>query len=272
MLVMILEHENYRSYLKQVLSTRQNTNPSYSLRSMAKQLKMAPSLLSDVCTGKRHLSQLKALDVAKTLGMNDSERDYFCLLVQLDATEAPELKELLQRQLYRINSQKPVRDLSVDQFRAISEWYHLAILQLFAVDGIVINKQTVAKQFDLPVAECEQALERLQRLDLIEKNEDGNYRRLEHTIQVSSKTPSEALRKYHRQTMAKASEALDTQTNDERFVGSETFSFNPADFKKANAILENCFTQLIALSSQQKRKSQVYHAGIQFFRLTRKPS
>lgn len=47
---------DYRAFLNQKLKRRIEKNPAYSLRAMAKHLGLAPSMLSDVLSGKRNLS------------------------------------------------------------------------------------------------------------------------------------------------------------------------------------------------------------------------
>ena len=68
----------------------------------------------------------------------------------------------------------------------------------------------------------------------------------------------------------KAHSAIVEQTNKEKFIGSETFPMASEDLDEAKDIIENCFQQLLQLSTRSKNRNQIYHAGIQMFQLNKK--
>ena len=68
--------------------------------------------------------------------------------------------------------------------------------------------------------------------------------------------------------LAKAADALETQTSEERLVGSETLSFHPQDLPAVSAIIEDAMIKIIAKANARSRPTDVYHLGFQFFRLT----
>jgi uncharacterized protein (TIGR02147 family) len=88
-------------------------------------------------------------------------------------------------------------------------------------------------------------------------------------LQTASEIPNEALRKFHEQMLNKAVQALTTQTPKEKFIGSETFAFDEASLQKATDIIEECFSKIVYLASSQADKKNVYHLGIQMFRLNK---
>src|SRR5258708_36824233 len=123
----ILEHQNYRIYLKCVLVERADANPAYSLRALARNLTLAPSYLSAILSGKKNLSAERALETAAGLQLNETEREYFCLLVQIESTTDPALKDSLLKRVRQLNPNVGVYDLSLDHFKIISDWPHFAI-------------------------------------------------------------------------------------------------------------------------------------------------
>jgi uncharacterized protein (TIGR02147 family) len=132
----IYQHDSYRNYLRSVLADRIGSNPSYSLRALARALGLTPSQLSHVLQGEKNLSHERALQVATRLGLDARQTEYFGLLVQRESTKSIQLKEAALARMREINPASAAKDLSVDAFRAISDWYHAAILEIMSLQGI----------------------------------------------------------------------------------------------------------------------------------------
>jgi uncharacterized protein (TIGR02147 family) len=264
-----MEKSSYRDILKIELADRIALNPAYSLRAMAKQVKLSPSMLSALLTGKKYISAERAFSIAKALKFDKKKNEYFVTLVQLETVKSEELKNSLIEKLLVLAPQDKSRTLDLDVFRVISDWYHLSMLELTHVDDFSLNPATAAQALGISKMEAEVAIERLLRLELLEKDSKGRLGKAENLILATSPIPNQALRKYHEQMLKKASESLETQTPDQKFVGSETFAFDEKHLKKATEIIEECFTKIINLAGSKKNKKQVYHLGIQMFRLTK---
>jgi uncharacterized protein (TIGR02147 family) len=264
----IFEHSNYRTFLRANLVARIQRNSNYSLRAFAQQLGITSSYLSEILNEKKNLSSESALKISSRLGLKGDESEYFRLLVQLGSTRDPELKAVILARAKAINPNPVRHDLSVDYFKMIADWFHLPIRQLASIEGFDFNSKNIASRLGISRHEAEEAIERLVRLELIEKDASGRYRKTDNNMLVKSPVPNNGLRKFHRQMLNKAIEALETQTPAEKFIGSETLAFDPAQLKQAETILEECFSRLVELTEAGKSKSQVYHLGIQFFNLT----
>src|SRR5262245_23280894 len=127
---MVQEHQNYRSYLRAVLAERIAQNPAYSLRAFARDLKVHPSQLSAIFKGKKGISLKSALRVAQRLSLAAAATEYFYLLVQYESAPSEEMKDIVMGKLRGMSNGAPVKDLSVDRFKLIADWYHLPILEM----------------------------------------------------------------------------------------------------------------------------------------------
>lgn len=96
----------------------------------------------------------------------------------------------------------------------------------------------------------------------------GRYRKTIPRPRVESKTPNAALRAFHRQTLGKAIDSLETQGPNEKVIGSETFAIDCDLLPEFRALADHFFNEALALAQKSKNKNQVYHLGVQFFRLT----
>ncbi len=267
---MVFEHSDYRAFLKSTLSDRIAQNPAYSLRAMARHLEMSPALLSLIHRKKRNLPLGRALPVAQKLGLDSKETDYFCTLVQFDAAKSAGAKAALLDKMRTLNTKREIKEIEVDSFKVISDWYHFPILMMVDLRRFKFEPRNVARRLGISIIEAEVAIERLLRLGLLQRLENGKYARPAKHVGVKSEHGNEALRQFHRQMLQKAAESLETQTNDEKFVGSETFSIDVSQLPEANEIIEDCFQRLISLFNRGKTRTETYHFGMQLFRLTRR--
>lgn len=281
--VTLFEHTSYRSFLKAELASRVASNPRYSLRAFARGLGIPASHLSAIHHGRRNLSLDTAGKVARKLGLDGPAHEYFLILVQLEALRpdaGPELREALRARAKALKSDcalAQVRDLSLDAFRAISDWYHLPILE---ITGLVdprarrLDARWVAARLGIKAIEVEAATERLERLELLERAADGTYRKTYVHGLFQSAASHAPLRRFHQTLLQKAQIALEEQAPTDRYVGSQTFAMHPAQLAGAREVIEAFRRQLVAYfdgsgsADAQLPKEQVYFLGVQLFNLT----
>lgn len=265
----IFECDSYRTYFKRLLINKQKKNSKYSMRAFAQQLGVAPSMLTELFRGNRNLSAENALRLAERLKLSQSEAEYLQLLVQYESARSPELKATFLEKLKGLNPQGAIRDLSVDQFKMISIWYHLPILELCFVSNFKLTAESAAKGLGISKHEAELALSLLENLELIEKTPQEHYIRRDEELHFSSEAPNGALRKFHRQMLEKAMDSLEDQTPQEKVIGSRTFAFDSEALPEAKKLMNEYFAKLMALSDKCKKRTEVYHSGVQVFKITK---
>jgi uncharacterized protein (TIGR02147 family) len=262
--------ETSKEILKSELVHRITSNSAYSMRAMARQIKVSSSLLSDLLSGKKRLSSERAFEIAKLLKFSKKKSEYFSTLVQYESAKSEDLKVLLAEKLNALHEHPGPRALDLDIFKTISEWYHLPILELTHIKGFKLTSEAAAKSLGISKHEADLAISRLIRLKLLERTSDERIVKTDNRILASSSLPNLALRKFHEQMLQKAVNSLSEQTPEEKFVGSETFVFDQKQLAEANEAIEECFSKILNISKKIKNKSSVYHFGVQFFRLTAK--
>jgi uncharacterized protein (TIGR02147 family) len=267
---MIYEHKDYRSFLKKTLAEKVMRNPAFSLRSMSRQVGLSPSLMSDVIQGKKRLSLDSGTKISSWLKLKPREKEYLSSLIQLEQAKSEELKVSILEKLDQLNPSKNQFNLDVETFKVIADWYHIPIMEMTNIAGFEFTAQNIAKLLGISKAEVDVAIDRLERMKLIEKTDIKTYKKCSESFLIGSDTPNIALRSFHRQMLEKAILSLAEQKPDEKFVGSETFAFDPQTLKEAADILEDCFQKIIRLSKKSKNRKNVYHLGIQLFNLTKK--
>lgn len=265
---MVFEFSNYRSFLRSVLTSRAEKNPAYTMRAFALQVGIAPSMLTSIFQFRRNLSQLKAYQVGRKLGLNEAEVEYFSLLVQLESAKAPELRAALLARINTLNPQQKAYCLTADRFQLIAQWYHSPIIAMAGLHDFTLTAKTAASRLKISESEAELALERLERLELLKREPEGSYVKVHESVLVSSDIPDAGLRKFYTQMLNKGIESLDTQSTTERYTSSLTIAFDPGQLSEARRIMNDCLAKVEELAAKGKKRDKVYHLDAIFFDLT----
>lgn len=264
---MIYEFTNYRKYLKHLIVEKQAKNPMLSLNNVASQWGMAASTFSFVLSGQRNLSYEKALTLALKIGLKNKEVDYFCLLVKMASAKNSELKAALQRKLEMLNPKGPVHNFDADMFELISDWQHIACLDSMEMIGLQKTPRNLQKMLGLDKFEMERILDRLERLQLIRLKPNGEYEALKSNIFVNPQVPHKSLERYHKDLLAKASEAIVGQPFKERIFRTQNIVIDDSQLTEMDTLIEDFFAKAAELTKKSKKKNALYHLGTQFFRL-----
>jgi uncharacterized protein (TIGR02147 family) len=267
---MVFEHAGYRSFLKNTLAERVSKNPAYSLRALAKQLDLSATFLSKVTRGQKNLSVQSAQKICHKLHMGERESEYFCSLVQYETTRSPEMKAKLLEKLNVLNRKHPMSNLDLDAFQVISDWYHMPILEMTRLANFKMSPLTIAQRLGITTIEAEVAIDRLLRLGLLKIGKDKKYRKSSERNLANSNKSNQALRHYHKQTIAKALQSVEVQDPKERFLGADFFSVDPRQIPEAKLMIEEFIDKLLEFFRRGERQTEIYQFSAQLLRVTKK--
>lgn len=256
-------------FLKEKLEEKQLQNKSYSLRAFSAKLGISPGGLAQILSGKKRISINRAHEVAINLKLSKEEKTLFILLVEFEQSKKEERKAEVFQEIKNLDSKKAAElfDLSVDQFKLISDWYGLAILECAGSYGKNFGVKEFSKHFGVSTNETSLTLERLQRLELIEKGNDGSWERVRDRVLVTSNVPNEAIRNYYRSVAEKSLLSYSKQSPQEKISAAETFAFDPEQIEELRRLTDEYLDKVIELSSQSKNKTATYQALINLFKL-----
>lgn len=151
-------------------------------------------------------------------------------------------------------------DLKEDEFRLISEWYHLAILSLARVKNAQTDPAWIAGRLGISKQQASDALYRLKRLGIIESG--TLLRQIGDPIRVVSEVPSPAIRTYHKQILGISHQAIDDADLNHRDLSSVSLLLHPEQVKKIAMMIEDFQTQ-ITETMEDKKNGEVYFLNVQ---------
>lgn len=262
---MLNEAESCGEFLRAELARRMDANPRYSQRAFAKHLQMSPGELSEVLRGQRALSLRSALKAARALGLTERE-----------ASKLMRLSELERSRKYGIGADSPqiqnaLRDLrerrlEMDIFHVVSDWYCFSILSLADCTGFRPSATWIASRLGITQLQASVALERLERVGLIERKQ-GQLTFCRDYVISGGEIPSQAVRNFHRQMLGKAIEAIETQAPAERELSGVGFAVDPRHLKAIKQEISEFLDRIVEKYSSGK-KTEVYQLETALFRLT----
>ena len=248
--------------LRHVLIERIHRNPSYSLRALGRDLKVSHTYLSLILNGKKSLPPRRAFQFAQALELNPA-------LIQSLVNMTVRQDGAISKRRCSTGIKKAVL-LETDRFHSISDWYHVAILELTLVKGFRSSSPWIAGKLGISVATVNEALKRLHRLGLIEK-ENGKWRKCQVQLAVPTYYSTSAIRQFHEQMIGKALKALSSPRKEDyeaRDITGTTMPINPARLAEAKGRIKRFRKDLMRFLSEGEC-TELYQLNVQLFSLTR---
>src|SRR5207253_4966694 len=158
--------------------------------------------LTELIKGKYGLSAKRALEVGDRLSLSDLQCEHFADLFAMEFARSENLRKKARLSVHRRMSQV-TQEIQNDAFKAISEWHHLALLELTEMeDHSFETADILAARLGLSNDDVVESLRRLQRLELI-KEKDHRLMPTGDWTSVGDGRASEAVRKFHKQILVR---------------------------------------------------------------------
>lgn len=255
---------------------RKARNAAYSTRAFARDLGISQALLSLVLSGKRPLTVKQAAQMSVLLGFDKDQAQAFLETTLLALPENSKALKRLRRERRAAGATAlPAKphfiDYELERFKALSHWYHLAILDLTTTQGFVDDPVWIARRLGIGPVEARDARERLLTLGLlgIDPATGGVFKR-DTQIFFATRKSEGAVRAFHQQMIGKALDQLkrtDQASFDARQISAMTMAIPKSAWPEAKARIQKFQQELAALVTQGDC-DEVYQLNVQMFPLT----
>lgn len=261
---MIFNSTDYRTILRSEFERREKHNPSYSLRAYARDLETIPSRLSEILSKKQGLSPEKASAFAKKLGLNPLETNFFVALVEKEHGRSKLARDAAHIRLKKFGH-KDQKKMSMEVFKLISNWEHLAILELVQLSGARSDIPWIAKRLEITSTHAKECVERLLHVGLLVKK-NGRIKRVDDSIFIwPAEIPSEAIKNYHKGVITKSLNSLFTQAIEKREFSSMVMPIDSDKIPEAKKMIREFSFELNKFLTDSKKKDRIYYYASQFF-------
>lgn len=234
-------------FVREEFLRRCKNNPSYSLRSYARQLGVDASLLSKVIRGQRQPS----IELIKSVG-------------PLIGIRPQQISQLLKG-----NEDISYSRVSDDVFSIINDWFHFAILELIKTKNFESDPAWIAKRLSIHKAEAQSAIERLERLGFIDVKDGKIFFKTQNNTWANIEVTSAARKNLQKQLVTKASEAIDDVPFELRESGSLTIATPKNLIPEIKKKIQAFRRELDEFIENQECPDEVYQLVVSFYPLTK---
>ncbi len=240
---------DFRLYLQDEFLRRLKTNPQYSLRAYAQFFDMNSGSLSQILKGQRKLGVKSFAKMTQKLNLS------------------PEMVEGFKNaDSQSTKKTSPAEQLTMDNFNIISDWYHFAMLELSKTQGFKADTQWISSKLGVNVNEVIAAIERLQRVEMLNINENNEWEiKSDNLSTLNHDFSTVALRKLQTQILNKAVNALDNIPMEERSQTALTVSINKDDLETVKNMIHRFRRELNAFVESNPVKDEVYNISFSLY-------
>ncbi len=262
-MVHILRHNNISEFLQEELNNRKTFNSAYSLRAFARDLKVSPSTLSEIISGKKGISKVAAEKMANVLKLGNEEKKCFLMLVD---SAAKRTTSTSKKALQFLKDTREQKELTLEVFELISKWHHFTILEALKNTYFRRNTDELCEALNISDAEFTTALLHLQKLQLIDKD----LAPTQYRVITPQDLPSSAIRMHHKSILRKAEIALEQQSVEEREFQISHLIFSKQNIPQIKEKIRRFQEELIReFGIEEDKEQSVYCLSTQFFNLTK---
>jgi uncharacterized protein (TIGR02147 family) len=246
-------------HIQNIFTERCRSNEQYSLRAYARSLNIPVSSLSEIINEKRPLTKKLCYKIGLSLNMSIEQIEGFTMAPVDQAQKSPQEK-----------IDNDFRQIALDSFYIISEWYHYGLLQLLRTTNFQNDTTWIASRLNIDVVSAENALERLIRVGIIEVQDEGTLRdiTLGKTSHIKSDFTNEQLRNFQIKALEKAIESLKGDSIHLRDNTSMTMAINKEAIPFAKEEIKKFRRQLTKKLEAYGEPDEVYQLSIALNPLT----
>jgi uncharacterized protein (TIGR02147 family) len=167
---------------------------------------------------------------------------------------------------------KQINQLTIDVFNVVSDWYHDAILELSRTKGFTGTPSYISKRLGITPAEAQAAIERLERVELIEILPDGRFKELvgDSTTTIDINYTNAALRSLQKQVLALSLKSLENVPKTERDHTCVTLAINKKDLPEAKERMKTFRHEFMTyMQRDASTYDEVYQLAVSFYPLTK---
>ncbi len=207
--------------------------------------------------GKRQISAQKFQQFANRLGLPPDEVARFQVPARLRRKRPP-------------GGAEEYRDLSVDEFEAISDWQHFAILELTQLQKFKPSAKWIAGALKISVPEVSATVDRLVRVGFLDVTDEGKWIDRSGAVSVyKGAFTSAAQRKLQRQVLEQSLRALEEVPIQRRDHSSMTMAIDSSKLPEARERIKKFRREMCEfLKDGRPKRDQVAHLAISLFPLT----
>jgi uncharacterized protein (TIGR02147 family) len=262
---------DYQKFLRDYYEERKEETTFFSYRFFGNRLGLDAGFLVKVLQGKMHLALKSIPRVVAYFHFDKHETEYFEILVRYQRSTSPREIKLYFENLLSLRD-LPVKTIEETQYEFYRKWYYSAIRALIGIYDFNGDFAALGKRLSPPISarEAKKAVALLDRLQLINKNDQGRYCLTDKFISADGKWKTAAIRVFQQEALRLAQESLDRHPASDRDVSTITLAVSHKDLEEIKECASDFRRSLMHMTNDNKADC-VYQVNVQIVPLTSIP-
>jgi uncharacterized protein (TIGR02147 family) len=232
----------------------------------------ASAFLYYVIEGKRNHTKSSIEKISSTIGHSKEENDYFENLVFFNQGKTIAEKAMYYSRIVECRKPLDIKTLEKDQYEFYSKWYHSIIREIACLVDFKDDYSLLGSYLMPPIGikEAQSSIELLERLGLLERDENGLYHQTDAVIGVKpSGQDAFVIEKFQLEMLDLSKKSFDAVPRAERLSASTTFSISQATFELFKMKTREFRKELLEIAKLDSEPNRVYQFTFNLFPATR---
>lgn len=266
----IYAYTNYREFISDFLSEKQEKNARYSSRCAADKCGVPSGTFTRILNGSRGIGPSLLPKFIEWLGLKQREANYFHLLIKFQHSSTTLDRDRYYGELLLYRAQ--VRDfIPAEKFNFFEQWYYVALYELLKIVPNISQPEQLGALLDPPISEtkAQKAIDTLEKAGFIERTAQG-FRAVSSFLTTGDTWESASIHAYQRMMCSLGTDALDRFPKIERNISTLSMSLSEESFMKINEVIREARQKIKEIEESDCAPEKVYQINFQVFPLTRK--
>lgn len=266
----IFDYNNYRDFLRDYYQHRKEVE-GYTHRDFARDTDMnSTAWLLHLIRGTKNLTTESALRIAKGIGLNRTETEYFENIVAFTQAQTPSAKDVYFQRMLAQKRRLKIARITEDQYEYYSKWYHPVIRSLVSKIEWGENYEILAKHLvpEITPKEARVSVQLLLKLGLISLGENGVWSQSTPILSTGDEVQSVYVANYHREVSKLSENVFNQWPKEERDISAMTLGVHPKDAERIKLRIQEFRKELLELARMSDGADRVMQLNIQFFPVT----
>lgn len=269
----LYEYQNYRHFLTDWLEEKRlEGEKEFSQREILRRIGVSSTgFLSNVIAGRNNLTDRHIQSLADCMGLRKDESVYFEALVYFtQAKTLAEKNKYFARMVKCIKSK--FKQLTPNQLSLFSKWHYAIVRELIGITTFSGDFKRLGRMVEPPISasEAQEAVEELERIGLVERDERGVFRHRAGTVTTGDELRSFHVAQFQIETMKRAQRALDEIPGQQRDISVLTLRLSDAMFKQIKTEIQLFRKKILTMADTDTDQDRIYQCNFNFFPVSRK--
>ncbi len=199
--------------------------------------------------------------------MSSTETESWLAQVEIVSSRSPKKRKAAMEALKKINLKSRPRRLDLQEFRILTNWYMLAIVELAANGQLDERDGHWARVLGISDFAYRQALTILVQQQFV-RFKNGAYLTVDRSHLAGDQGPSQDVREFHLQILEQAKDRLLRSHPETRDFNARYLSITSEQYEKLKTKIRHLLDEALEEAGRETKNSQVYALTVQLFPLT----